>query len=56
MACLDFATDRLLMYTMAHTYKDYMFLPRVIDSLFNYITARIAEGGFSRVLTAAAKL
>ena len=36
-ACLDFLVNRVLMYTMAHTFKVYKFLPRVIDSLFNYL-------------------
>lgn len=56
MACLDFAVNRLLMYTVVHTYKDYVFLPRVVDSLFRYINARIADGGFSRALLTTAKL
>lgn len=34
---LDFAIRRLLMYTMAHTFKDYTYLPRVVDSVFAYI-------------------
>lgn len=35
----DFAIRRLLMYTMAHTFKDYVYLPRVVHSLFVYIEA-----------------
>lgn len=56
MACLDFAVSRLLLYTMGHTYKDYVFLPRVVDSLFRYIDARVADGGFGRALQTTAKL
>ena len=36
-AILDFAIRRLLMYTMVHTFKDYKYLTRVVDSLFVYI-------------------
>ena len=36
-SCLDFALNRVLMYTMAHTFKVYKFLPRVIEALFNYL-------------------
>ncbi|XP_019850653.1 PREDICTED: uncharacterized protein LOC105312329 [Amphimedon queenslandica] len=37
IAVLDYAINRLPYYTMAHTYKDYRFLPRVIESHFVYI-------------------
>ena len=40
MASLDFAMTRLLLYTIAHTFKDYKFLPRVVDSIFSYIQQR----------------
>ena len=30
LGCLDFAMQCLLMYMMAHTFKDYQFLPRVV--------------------------
>jgi aminoglycoside phosphotransferase (APT) family kinase protein len=36
-ACFDFAVNRIQMYLMAHTFKDYQFLPRVLDSHFEYI-------------------
>ncbi len=38
-AAYDFAARRLLLYTMVHTFKDYAFLPRVVNSLFSYIEA-----------------
>ena len=38
-AVYDFAARRLLLYTMAHTFKDYAYLPRVVNSLFSYIEA-----------------
>lgn len=44
---LEFAINRLLLYTMAHTYKDYLFLPRVVNSLFTYISAQIDAGNFT---------
>jgi hypothetical protein len=36
-AVLDFVMTRLLLYTMAHTFKDYAYLPRVVDSVFAHI-------------------
>ena len=53
---LEFATNRLLMYTMAHTYKDYLFLPRVVNSLFTYIGAQIGAGKYTILGTFKAKL
>ena len=44
------------MYTMAHTYKDYLFLPRVIDSNFDFIADRLAQGTFPISHKAKAKL
>ena len=46
MATLEFVMNRLLQYTMAHTYKDYRFLQRVTDTFFKYIEQRKAQGGF----------
>lgn len=43
MACLDYAMNRLLLYTMAHTFKDYKFLPRVVNTLFSYIEGEIGD-------------
>ena len=43
MACLDYAMDRLLLCTMAHTIKDYTFLPRVVNTLFSYIEEEIGD-------------
>ena len=37
IACLEFTMNRLFLYTMAHTYKDYYFLSRVIESHFAYM-------------------
>ncbi len=37
MAMLDFGIRRLLLYSMVHTFKDYMYLPRVIDNFFSYV-------------------
>ena len=51
LACLDFAMQRLLLYTMAHTFKDYQFLPRVVRSLFSYILDQIAAGSFTSLIT-----
>lgn len=51
MASLDFAMNRLLMYTMAHTYKDYLFLPRVVSSHFTYLIDQAAQGAFQAVFT-----
>ena len=36
-ACYDMAVNRLALYTMAHTFKDYTFLPRVLNTIFNYL-------------------
>lgn len=36
-AVLDFTIRRLLLYTMAHTFKDYTYLPRVVENVFVYI-------------------
>lgn len=36
-AVLEFLIRRLLLYAMAHTFKDYTYLPRVINSVFAYI-------------------
>ena len=32
------------MYTMAHTYKDYKFLPRIVHSHFSYLASEISSG------------
>lgn len=29
------------MYTMVHTHKDYRFLPRVVDTLFSFLTEQL---------------
>ncbi len=36
-AVLDFVVRRLLLYSMAHTFKEYTYLPRVVNSVFAYI-------------------
>lgn len=38
---LHFAMKRLAMYTMVHTHKDYRFLPRVVDTLFSFLTEQL---------------
>ena len=47
VACLDFAVNRLLMYTMVHTYKDYAFLPRVVTSHMQYLQHEVDNGTIS---------
>ena len=37
LCCYDFALTRLGLYTMAHSFKEYEFLPRVLDSHFEYL-------------------
>lgn len=37
MAALDFLVNRLGLYTMAHVFKDYAFLPRVLEGQFRYV-------------------
>jgi hypothetical protein len=49
LVCLDMAINRLALYTMAHTFKDYRFLPRVITSHFNYLQ-QLAESGHLKIL------
>jgi hydroxymethylglutaryl-CoA reductase (NADPH) len=34
---LDFLVNRLNLYTMAHVFKDYAFLPRVLEGQFRYV-------------------
>jgi hypothetical protein len=36
---LDIAYNRLGLYSMAHTFKEYTFLPRVLKSHFDYVKA-----------------
>ncbi len=38
-AAWEYTIRRLLMYTMAHTLKDYKYLPRVVNSMFSYFNA-----------------
>jgi NADP-dependent 3-hydroxy-3-methylglutaryl-CoA reductase len=35
----DLAINRVLLYLMAHTFKQYKFLPRVVDTLFKMLSA-----------------
>jgi NADP-dependent 3-hydroxy-3-methylglutaryl-CoA reductase len=42
-ASMDIAYNRLGLYTMAHTFKEYGFLPRVLKSHFNYVGAIYKE-------------
>jgi NADP-dependent 3-hydroxy-3-methylglutaryl-CoA reductase len=39
LACLDFAYNRLSLYAMAHTLKNYEFFPRVFNSHLNYVAS-----------------
>ncbi len=34
---MDIVINRLGLYTMAHTFKDYTYLPRVLDNAFGYL-------------------
>jgi len=43
-AALDFQLNRLNMYTMAHTFKDYRFLSRVVRSNSVYLLQRKSHG------------
>ena len=43
-AALDFQLNRCNMYTMAHTFKDYKFLARVVRSKSTYLLQRKADG------------
>ena len=54
-AALDFQLNRLNMYTMAHTFKDYRFLERVVRSNSIYLLQRKADGHL-KFITMAAKL
>ena len=54
-AALDFQLNRLNMYTMAHTFKDYRFLERVVRSNSTYLLQRKVDGHF-KFITMAAKL
>jgi hypothetical protein len=40
---MDIAYNRLGLYTMAHTFKEYGFLPRVLKGHFNYVGAIYKE-------------
>ena len=51
LACCDLAINRLAMYSMIHTYKDYAYLPRVISSHFNYLQNVIEGSDFSTFST-----
>ena len=54
-AALDFQLNRLNMYTMAHTFKDYKFLARVVQSNSTYLFQCKADGHL-KFITMAAKL
>ena len=47
VACIEFAVNRLLVYTMVHTYKDYAFLPRVVSCHMNYLKQEVDSGMLS---------
>ena len=49
VACIDFAINRLLMYSMVYTFKEYRFLPRVVTSHMNYLKeiAATTDGSIS---------
>jgi hydroxymethylglutaryl-CoA reductase (NADPH) len=48
LACADLLIGRLGLYAMAHTYKDYTFLPRVLDGVFRHIAASPVLAPFIR--------
>lgn len=48
LACADLLIGRLGLYTMAHTYKDYSFLPRVLDGVFRHVAASPSLAPFTR--------
>ena len=50
LASADLLVGRMGLYAMAHYYKDYAFLPRVLDGLFRWVTASPALAGFRPVL------
>ena len=54
-AALDFQLNRLNMYTMAHMFKDYKFLARVVRSNSTYLLQRKSDGHL-KFITMAAKL
>ena len=39
LAAADLLIGRMGLYAMAHMYKDYVFLPRVLDGLFRWVAA-----------------
>ena len=54
-AALDLQLNRLNMYTMAHTFKDYKFLSRVVRSNSAYLFQRKSDGHL-KFISMAAKL
>ena len=46
ICCLDFAMNRVAMYTMLHTpAQSFKFIPRVVKNLFSHLTNETATGG-----------
>ncbi|MBI2570879.1 MAG: phosphotransferase [Candidatus Schekmanbacteria bacterium] len=41
LACYDLAINRLALYCMAHTFKEYSFLERVLHSHFRYLESEL---------------
>lgn len=55
-ACFDLAINRLGLYTMAHTFKDYRFLPRVLQTHFNYLVSVALNNRFAKYVEEAANV
>ncbi|KJE95848.1 hydroxymethylglutaryl-coenzyme A reductase [Capsaspora owczarzaki ATCC 30864] len=53
-ACFDFAINRLALYSMVHTFKDYRFLPRVLQSHFGYLQSVAMSNRFHKYVEEAA--
>lgn len=45
LCCCELMVNRVALYTMAHTFKEYSYLPRVLESLFGYLELLRDEGG-----------
>lgn len=55
--CLfHFAMKRLAMHTMAHTHKDYQYLPRVVDTLFSFLNHQMKYPDFRPSFSVQSKL
>lgn len=50
LACFEMAINRLALYTMIHTAKDYRFLPRVLASHFAYLEQAAGSDRFRKLM------